>query len=993
MVALEWLVLVAVSATLVYYLLTKKRDVYPPGPIAFPLLGNLPQLAVLGSLTNYAQYYRKIYGDVFTFAFGSNNRVVISGYDNFYELLVKRGGITSVRSPRSFLSQTGKDLVEQTPGLLWAPYPHWKTLRSFSLSTLREEGMGKAWMEPSIHDELEKYLAKFVEPNLNRPVELKHSLAQATCNVISQMLYAKRFDFDDEKFNTMISSINEGLALSIKIALVSCLNIPGITWLAKSIIDRDRYIGDNVIRPTIQSYINEHKADLDENNPRNLTDRFLIHAQQVGESEASYREDNAWVYNMQLYVAGTETTSTALCWAILFMCLYPEKRMRVQEEIDSVIGRDRPPTCKDRVSMSYTDAVLLETLRKSNMVSTALPHTLEKSITISGVVDIYCPLQNIPAGADLMLNMASVLHDETVFEEPENFKPERYLTGDVALKKQRTIPFGIGRRACLGESLARMEFFLFFTTFLQKYDIRLADGMRVTEEPVEGVVSTPQSHKVVFSHRISIGTLALVAATAALLYYLLTRDKIKYPPGPLAFPLLGNLPQLVFHGSVPKYAKYYRKVYGDVFTFTFGSSRRVIISGYDNFYQLLVKRGDITSSRTPGSILSKRTQEIVKKTPGLFWAPYPHWKTLRSFSLSTLREEGMGKTTLEPQILQEIGHYCSTFIEPNLSSPIELKHSLAQATCNVISQMMYAKRFDYDDEKFNRLIAAVDESLALGVKIAITANINIPGIEWLLGSTMERDKYLNEEILMPSLQSYIDEHKADLDRENPRDLTDRFLIHAERSDGDSCYSEHNNCIYELQLYVAGTETTSTALRWAMLLMCRYPEKKKRVQEEIDNIIGKEHPTCKDRVSMPYTDAVLLETLRKSNMVSTALPHTLDEEMIIDGVTIPAGAELMLNMGSVLHDEAVFEEPEKFKPERYLTGDIALKKQRTIPFGLGRRACLGESLARMEFFLFFTTFLQKYDIRLADALTATEEPIEMIVSTPKPYQIIFSRREN
>ena len=54
-------------------------------------------------------------------------------------------------------------------------------------------------------------------------------------------------------------------------------------------------------------------------------------------------------------------------------------------------------------------------------------------------------LQLIPAGSDLMLNMASVLHDEKVFEEPENFKPERYLEGDIALKKQRTIPFGIGK--------------------------------------------------------------------------------------------------------------------------------------------------------------------------------------------------------------------------------------------------------------------------------------------------------------------------------------------------------------------------------------------------------------------------------------------------------------------------------------------------------------------------------------------------------------------
>ena len=55
-------------------------------------------------------------------------------------------------------------------------------------------------------------------------------------------------------------------------------------------------------------------------------------------------------------------------------------------------------------------------------------------------------LQFIPAKSDVMLNMSSVLFDETIFEEPHKFKPERYLEGDIALKKKRTIPFGIGKR-------------------------------------------------------------------------------------------------------------------------------------------------------------------------------------------------------------------------------------------------------------------------------------------------------------------------------------------------------------------------------------------------------------------------------------------------------------------------------------------------------------------------------------------------------------------
>ncbi|KAF6040856.1 CYP2R1 [Bugula neritina] len=158
-------------------------------------------------------------------------------------------------------------------------------------------------------------------------------------------------------------------------------------------------------------------------------------------------------------------------------------------------------------------------------------------------------------------------------------------------------------------------------------------------------------------------------------------------------------------------------------------------------------------------------------------------------------------------------------------------------------------------------------------------------------------------------------------------------------------------------------------------------------------LGSRTVSCKDRVSMPYTDAVLLETLRKASVAGAGLPHTLEKEMVIDGVTIPAGADLMINLDSVLFDEEVFEDPQSFKPERFLTGDITLKKQRTIPFGIGRRACLGDGLAKMEFFLFFVTFLQRYDINIPEGLTVTDEPkkYSFIVNTPNPYKVVFSRR--
>ncbi|XP_067950732.1 cytochrome P450 2D20-like [Watersipora subatra] len=175
-------------------------------------------------------------------------------------------------------------------------------------------------------------------------------------------------------------------------------------------------------------------------------------------------------------------------------------------------------------------------------------------------------------------------------------------------------------------------------------------------------------------------------------------------------------------------------------------------------------------------------------------------------------------------------------------------------------------------------------------------------------------------------------------------------------------------------------------------MCLYPEVLQKTQAEIDEHLGSDRcVTSKERLSLPYTDAVLLEVMRKANIVPASIPHTLTTSLEIDGKILPSGADILLNMTSILYDETVFDEPDKFKPERYLIGDIALKKQQTIPFGIGRRACLGESLAKTEIFMFFVTFVQRYNMSLPDGCMATDEPVTAVVNTPKPYEIIFTAR--
>lgn len=179
---------------------------------------------------------------------------------------------------------------------------------------------------------------------------------------------------------------------------------------------------------------------------------------------------------------------------------------------------------------------------------------------------------------------------------------------------------------------------------------------------------------------------------------------------------------------------------------------------------------------------------IVIAIIGIFWAPFPHWKILRSFVISSLREEGMGKASMEPQILEEVEHYIADFLEPNRGKPLDISLNISQATCNVMSQMVYGKRFEYKDVTTSGAISAINELIALSVKVAAIEHWPLASI--FLKSSVEKERHLWQSVVKPTMDQYVNEHLANLDMENHKDLLDRFLIHSKNAQGEktACFS-------------------------------------------------------------------------------------------------------------------------------------------------------------------------------------------------------------
>ncbi|CAG7691931.1 unnamed protein product [Allacma fusca] len=185
--------------------------------------------------------------------------------------------------------------------------------------------------------------------------------------------------------------------------------------------------------------------------------------QEDGEGDRTFYTDEQLItVGMDLFMTGSDTTSTALEFALLFMLRFPHVQAKVQEEIDSVIGRDRLPNIADKISMPYTEATTWEIMRCTCLVPIAIRTALRDGLQINGVT--------LKKETMVGINLVSIHYSEELWEDPQSFRPERFLNEKMELVNlHKIIPFGFGKRACIGDWMAKSTFFTFFVTCLQNF--------------------------------------------------------------------------------------------------------------------------------------------------------------------------------------------------------------------------------------------------------------------------------------------------------------------------------------------------------------------------------------------------------------------------------------------------------------------------------------------------------------------------------------------
>lgn len=437
---------------------TSRGGKLPPGPTPIPFLGNLLQVRIDATFQSFLKLQKK-YGSVFTVYFGPRPVVILCGHEAVKEALVDQADDFSGRGEMPTLEKNF-----QGYGLALSNGERWKILRRFSLTVLRNFGMGKRSIEERIQEEA-GYLLEELHKVKGAPIDPTFYLSRTVSNVICSVVFGKRFDYEDQRFRSLMKMINESFVeMSMPWAQLYDMYwgviqyFPGRHNRLYNLIEE--------LKDFIASRVKINEASFDPSNPRDFIDCFLIKMyQDKSDPHSEFNLKNLVLTTLNLFFAGTETVSSTLRYGFLLLMKYPEVEAKIHEEINQVIGTHRTPRADDRAKMPYTDAVIHEIQRLTDIVPLGVPHNVIRDTHFRGYF--------LPKGTDVYPLIGSVLKDPKYFRYPEAFYPQHFLDEQGRFKKNDAfVAFSSGKRICVGEALARMELFLYFTSILQRFSLR-----------------------------------------------------------------------------------------------------------------------------------------------------------------------------------------------------------------------------------------------------------------------------------------------------------------------------------------------------------------------------------------------------------------------------------------------------------------------------------------------------------------------------------------
>ncbi|KAI3825704.1 hypothetical protein L1987_07275 [Smallanthus sonchifolius] len=448
-------------------------------------------------------------------------------------------------------------------------------------------------------------------------------------------------------------------------------------------------------------------------------------------------------------------------------------------------------------------------------------------------------------------------------------------------------------------------------------------------------------------------SLPFILALVLLKSYLSSSKPYKnLPPSPRKLPLIGNLHQL--GSSTHRALQTIAQTYGPLTLIHLGTVPVLVATSVDAAQEIM-KTHDLIFSNRPNLNIPSR---IFYASKDIAFAQYgEYWRQVRSIAvvhlLSNKRVQSYRHVRDDEMALM------IEKIQKANQSVVNLSELLILLTNNVFCRVALGKR--HDGMKFNNLLAKTVELLG-----CFSVGSYIPSLKWvdrLSGLERKVDEVAKEfdEFLEGVINEHVNKKGVGVECE---DLVDILLeIQRDNRTGFSLEKYMIKAII-LDLFTAGTHTTSTSLDWAIAELLRHPQAMKELQQEaLKTGQGRSMITEDELETMPYLKAVLKETLRLHPPLPLLIPHESTQDVKLLGYNIPSGTQVTVNAWAIGRDPSKWEAPEEFRPERFLNNPIDYKGLHFefIPFGAGRRGCPGIQFAMIINELVLANLVYKFDL--------------------------------
>ncbi|XP_044765927.1 cytochrome P450 307a1 [Coccinella septempunctata] len=453
--------------------------------------------------------------------------------------------------------------------------------------------------------------------------------------------------------------------------------------------------------------------------------------------------------------------------------------------------------------------------------------------------------------------------------------------------------------------------------------------------------------------------LAILSLCSFLLvwWFLSPNKKTSTAPGPRPWPIVGSIHLLGQHETPFQAFTELSKIYGDIFSINLGTVPCVVVNNLQLIKEVLVAKGADFGGRPDFMRFHKLFGGDRNNSLALC-----DWSSLQKTRRNIARAYCSPKFTslqcdkVKAVALEELKVFLTELNKLPLDEPVDLKPIVLKACANMFTKYMCSTSFAYDDKEFNLVVRYFDE-----IFWEINQGYAVDFMPWLLPMyTGHMNKISNWATTIRSfiLERIINEHEATLDYDGiPRDFTDALLMHL----AEDPNMNWQHIIFQLEDFIGGHSAIGNLIMVTLSSVIKYPEVAAKMQKEVDAVTGGNRcPNLFDKEAMPYTEATIMEALRLAS--SPIVPHVATVDSNIGGYAVNKGTMIFINNYELNIGEDYWNEPNKFKPERFISaGGHIVKPAHFIPFSTGKRTCIGQKLVQYFCFVILATLVQHFDM--------------------------------